>query len=73
MLQKKGISHPNVQKSFKFDWIEEKRFFSKCSETLEQVAQRGGGCPVLGDMQTKAGPGSEYLDLDVPLHCRWLH
>lgn len=54
MLQKKGISHPNVQ----FDWIEGKRlFFNKCSETLNQVAQRGGKCPVLGDMQTQAGPG----------------
>jgi len=26
---------------------------------LEQSAQRGGGCPVLGDIQGQAGQGSE--------------
>ena len=27
----------------------------------EQVAQRGGGCPILGDQQGQAGPGSEHV------------
>jgi len=41
-------------------------------EKLEQVAQRGGGCPTPGDIQGQAGWGSEQLDLavGVPVHCR---
>ena len=44
----------------------------KHSEALEQVSQRDGGCPVLGDIQDQAGPGSEQPDLavHVPVHCR---
>ena len=35
---------------------------------LEQVARRGGGCPVPGDIQGQAGLGSLQSDLvvDVP-------
>jgi len=32
-----------------------------------QVAQRCGRCPVPGDIQCQAGPGSER---PVPAHCR---
>lgn len=39
------------------------RNFSQSDEALEQVAQRGGGCCVLGDIQGQAGPGSEQTDL----------
>ena len=37
-----------------------------------QVAQRGGGCPVLGDFQGQAELGSEQpgLAVCVPVHCR---
>ena len=40
-------------------------------EALAQVAQRGGGCPVLGDTQGQAGWGSEQpgLAVGVPGHC----
>jgi len=31
------------------------------TEALAQVAQRGGGCPILGDIQGQAGPGCEHL------------
>lgn len=32
-------------------------FYNKGSEALEQVAQRGDGCPVHGDSQGKVGSG----------------
>ena len=39
---------------------------------MAQVAQRGGGCPVPGDIQGQAGWGSEQPDLAayVLFHCR---
>ena len=42
------------------------------SETLEQVTQRGGRCPIPGNIQGQVGQGSEQPDLveDVPAHCR---
>ena len=43
-------------------------FYSKGSETLEQVARTGGGCSVLEDIQGQAGQGSEQPNLAV--HCR---
>ena len=41
-------------------------------EALEQVAQRGGGCPIHGDIQGQDGWGSEQPDLagGVPVHCK---
>ena len=30
-------------------------FYNKCGEALEQVAQRGGGCPIPGDTKGQAG------------------
>jgi len=50
----------------------ETRFYNNGGEALEQIAQRGGGCPLLGDFQNQAGPGSGQLDLsvDVPVHRR---
>ena len=49
----------------------EKVFYSKAGEALEQIIQRGGGCPIPGDIQGQAGPGSEQPDLavDIPGHC----
>ena len=43
-------------------------------EALEQVAQRCGGSPILGDIQGQAGLGSEHPDgaVYVPVHCRSL-
>lgn len=37
----------------------EKVIYNKGSEVLKRGVQRGGGCPVLGDIQ--AGQGSENL------------
>ncbi len=38
---------------------------------MEQVGQRGVGCPIAGDIQSQAEPGSEQPDLavDIPVHC----
>ena len=49
-----------------------RKFFTQGGDTLEQVAQRGGGCPIPGDIQGQAGPGPEQPDVavDVPVHCR---
>lgn len=42
------------------------------SAALELVAQRVGGCPICGDIQSQAGWSSEQPDLPVgvPVHCR---
>jgi len=41
-------------------------------EALAQVAQRGGRCPIPGNIPSQAGWGSEQPDPaeDVPAHCR---
>lgn len=41
---------------------------------LEQVSQRGGQCPILGNIQSQAGWDSEQPDLveDVLCPCRGL-
>ena len=47
-------------------------FYDEGCETLQQVAQRGGRCPIPGNIQGQAGLGSEQPGLveDVPTHCR---
>ena len=47
-------------------------FYNRDVDALKQVAQRGGGCPVLEDIQGQAGPCSEQPDLavTVSVHCR---
>lgn len=50
-----------------------KKFFNrKGGLALELVAQKGGGSPVLGDVQGQDGSGSEQPDLvvDVSSHCK---
>ena len=42
--------------------IRKKFFYSKDDETLEQAAQRGGGCTVPGNFQGQA--------VGVPVPCR---
>jgi len=46
--------------------------YSKGGGTLVQVAQRGGRCPIPGNIQGQVGWGSEQPDLaeDVPAHGR---
>ena len=41
-------------------------------ETLAQVAQRGGGCPLPGNIQGQVGQGSEQPGLveNILTHCR---
>jgi len=36
-------------------------FYKKGREALEQVAHRGGGSPICGDIQGQAGWSSEHL------------
>ena len=50
----------------------EEVFYTKGSEALKQVVKRA--CPVPGDIQCQAGPGSEQpnLAIGVPVHCRGL-
>lgn len=46
----------------------EEELFS--SETLEQVTQRDGPCPISESVQGHFGQGCEQADLvDVPAHC----
>ena len=47
-------------------------FYSEGGEAVEQVAQRSGGSPILGDNQGHAGWGSQQPDLvvGVPVQCR---
>ena len=45
-------------------------FYGKGHEVCEQVVWNSGGCPVPGDVQGQAGPGSEQPDLSVDVHCR---
>ena len=49
--------------------IRKKFFHDECGETLEQVAQRGCGCPIIGSIQSQVGRGFEQPDPseDVPL------
>ena len=43
-------------------------FYAKGDEALAQVAQKVGGCPVPGYIQSQAGRGSEHLkELSVSL------
>ena len=52
--------------------IRKKFFYDKRGETLEQVAQRGGGSRILGDIQGPAGQSSEKPNLAIGVHvlCR---
>jgi len=45
-------------------------FYDEGVETLVQVSQRGGRCPMLGNIQDQAGRGSEQPSVveDVPAH-----
>jgi len=51
--------------------MEEIFYYEDC-ETLEQIAQRGGRCPIPGNVQGQVGRGSERPDVveGVPAHCR---
>ncbi|KAK4815290.1 hypothetical protein QYF61_026195 [Mycteria americana] len=56
---------------FRLD-IRQNFFYSEGGERLAQVVQRGGRCPIPGNIQGQVGQGSEQPDLveDVPAHCR---
>jgi len=45
---------------------------SRSANPLEWIAQRGGRCPIPGNIQGQVGWGSEKPDLieDVPARCR---
>ena len=50
----------------------EEIFYHGGDETLAQIAQRGSGGAIPGNIQGQVGQGSEQLGLaeDVPAHCR---
>ena len=50
----------------------EKVFYSESGEALEQLAWRGGACPIPEDIQGQAGQTSEQSGaaVDVPVYCR---
>ena len=52
----------------------EEIFYDEGGETLEQVVQRGGRCPIPGNTKAHVGGGSEQPDWveDGPGHCRVL-
>ena len=52
----------SVTSQHNLDLDQIRSFYTKGGKALEQVAQRGGGCPVLGDIQYQAGQGSEQPD-----------
>ena len=47
-------------------------FYDEGDEALEQVPQRGGRCPIPGNIQGQVGWASEIPNLveDFPAHCR---
>ena len=47
-------------------------FCNEGGETLERVSQRGGRCPIPGNLQGQGGWASEQPDLfgEVPVHGR---
>jgi len=49
-----------------------KKLFTMRVVELAQVAQRGGGCPIPGNIQSQVGRGSEQPGVveEVPAHCR---
>ena len=50
----------------------EEFFYNEGGETLEQVAQRSCGCPIIGSVHGQVGQGFEQPDLveDVPAHSK---
>jgi len=43
--------------------IRKKFFYNDCGETLEQVAQRSCGCPVIGNIKGQVGRDFKQPDL----------
>jgi len=60
---KEGRCRLDIRKNF---------FYHEGAETLEEIAQRGSGGPIPGNIPGQVGQGSEQPDLveDVPAHCR---
>jgi len=52
--------------------IRKKFFYNEGGETLEQVTQRSGRCPIPGNIQCQFGLGSEQPGLieDASARCR---
>jgi len=67
---KRGNSFKLKESGFTLD-IRKKFLYDEGGETLAQVAQRGGRCPIPGNIQGQAGQGSEQPDLleDVAAYC----
>lgn len=56
----------------RFKHVKEESYYSAGGEALAEVAQRGGGCSIPGNIQGQSGWGSERPGLveDVPGHGR---
>ena len=55
------VTHVGVSSVFSLFPSMQPSPYKHSGEALAQVAQRGGGCPTLGDTQGQAGWGSEHL------------
>jgi len=55
---------------FKLD--KRKIHYCEGGEALEQIAQRGSGCPITGVIQSQTGRGSEQPEqaVGIPTRCR---
>jgi len=53
-------------------YFKEEIGYDESGETLAQVAQRGGLCPIPGNIDSQVGQGSEQSNPveGVPAHCR---
>ena len=59
------------QKESRFTLVIRKKFYDEGDETLEQVAQRICGCPIIGSVRDKVGRDVEQPDLVEDVPCPW--
>lgn len=74
-LQYRGLKEKDFPSGpgFNLDKTYGRRLFdSEDCKILQLVVQRGGGCPISGNIQGQVGYGSKQPDLveDVPADCR---
>ena len=72
MQESKKASEENSLFGIVFSGYKEEILYNEGCETLERVAQRGGGGAIPGNIQDHVGQVSEQPDLvsGVPAHCK---